>query len=203
MKFTVLAAAMLLVSLPTMAQKGGPPLIVHQDGLFGQALLVNDAMSIDLNVSRALDDSGQPETFLVLNTFQETSDGFVFTFGSGVIPDGSLQGDNPAHVVLDVDTSQLTNFNATTCTAIFVLDTETCVPTPGGLIHLEWRKINFAVFHETVELETTFPQGRINNHQVADGAAATLTGTVFGLDASSGSGQIGINHGSNIAITTR
>jgi hypothetical protein len=192
---------MLLTSLPTLAQNNAP-LIVHQNGLFAAALLVrDDGTSLDLNVSRATDESGQEETFLVFNNFIQNPDGFIFTFASGTIPDGALQGDNPAHVVLDVDTGQLTNFSSTTCTVSFITLTQDCGPTPGGLIHLEWRQTRLSTFHDTVDSEVKFFMGRINTHQVAEGASASVTGSVLGFDASSGSGQVGINRGSSIAIS--
>ena len=118
MKSMVVAAAVLFTSLSITAQTNTS--IVHQDGIFAQALAFTGGTSIDLNVSRGTEASGHAETFLFFDIFQQTSDGIIDTFASGQIPDGSLQGDDPAHVVLDVDTSQLTNFISSSCTFSFL-----------------------------------------------------------------------------------
>jgi len=198
MKSMILAAAVLLISLPMMAQNNVT--VVHQDGLFAQALAFSGGTSIDLNVSRGSEASGQAETFLFFDSFQSTPDSFIQTFASGQIPDGSLQGDDPAHVVFDVDTSQLTNFSSTTCTFSFVTFTQTCGPSPAGLIHVEWRQTQASTTHTNSDIKQTFFLGQIHTHQVSDTASTTLTGSFFGLDMSSGGGEVGVNHGSTIEI---
>ena len=198
MKSITVAAAVLLTSLAMMAQTSTD--VVHQDGLTAQALAFTGGTSIDLNVSRGTDTSGQVETFLFFDTFQQTSDGFIDTFASGQIPDASLQGHDPAHVVLDVDTSQLTNFISSSCTFSFVTFTQTCGPAQTGLIHLEWRQVRATTTHTSLDMQQTFFQVRINTHQVSDTASAALSGSFFGLDPSSGGGEVGVNHGSTIEI---
>ena len=198
MKTMILAAAVLFTSLTMRAQTNTS--VVHQDGLFAQALAFTGGTSIDLNVSRGTDASGQAETFLFFDTFQQTSDGIIDTFASGQIPDGSLQGDDPAHVVLDVETSQLTNFISTTCTFSFVTFTETCGPSPVGLIHVEWRQVRATTTHTSLDMQQTFFQFRTSTHQVSDSASAALSGSFFGLDPSDGGGEVGVNHGSTIEI---
>jgi hypothetical protein len=179
MKFTILAAAALFTSLSMTAQTNTD--VVHQDGLFAQALAFTGGTSINLNVSRGTNASGRAETFLFFDTFQQTSDSFIDTFASGQIPDGALQGDDPAHVVLGVDTSQLTNFTSSSCTFSFVTFTQTCGPAPTGLIHLEWRQVRATTTHTSLDMQQTFFQFRITTHQVSDTASAALTGSIFGL----------------------
>jgi hypothetical protein len=198
MKSIILAAAVLFTWLPMAAQTNTD--VVHQDGLFAQALAFSGGTSIDLNVSRGTDASGQTETFLFFDSFQQTADGFTDTFASGQIPDGSLQGDDPARVLLDVDTSQLTNFISSSCTFSFITFTETCGPAPAGLIHLQWRQIRATTTHTNLDMQQNFFQFRITTHQVSDTASAALSGSIFGLDPSSGGGEIGVNHGSSIEI---
>jgi len=198
MKSMVVAAAVLFTSLSITAQTNTS--IVHQDGIFAQALAFTGGTSIDLNVSRGTDASGQAETFLFFDIFQQTSDGIIDTFASGQIPDGSLQGDDPAHVVLDVDTSQLTNFISSSCMFSFITFTETCGPAPAGLIHLEWRQIRATTTHTSLGMQQTFFQFRTSTHQVSDSASAALSGSIFGFDPSDGGGEVGVNHGSTIEI---
>ena len=198
MKSMILAAAVLFTSLAMTAQTNTD--VVHQDGLFAQALAFTGGTSIDLNVSRGTDASGQAETFLFFDTFQQTSDGFVDTFASGQIPDGSLQGDDPTHLVLDVDTSQLTNFISSSCTFSFITFTETCGPAASGLIHLEWRQTRATTTHTSLDMQQTFFQFRTSTHQISDSASAALSGSFFGLDPSTGGGEVGVNHGSTIEI---
>ncbi|HEV8493270.1 MAG TPA: hypothetical protein VGR76_13420, partial [Candidatus Angelobacter sp.] len=191
MKSIILAATVLFTSLSMMAQNNGP-VVIHSNGPFAQAFAIIEGTSIDLSVSRGTGASGQLNTFLFFDIVQPTADGFIDTFASGEIPNSSLQGDDPAHMVLDVDTSQLTNFISSTCTISFTDSTPTCGPgTASGLIHLEWRKANLFTTHTSTDMQQTFFQTRINSHQVTDAAFTTLTGSFFGQDVTNGSGLAG------------
>jgi hypothetical protein len=182
-----------------VAQNNGT-VVVHSNGPFAQAFVIIDATSIDVSVSRGTSASGGFNTFLFFDIVQQTADGFIDTFASGEIPNSSLQGDDPAHMVLDVDTSQLTNFISSTCT--ITATTLTCVPgTPSGLIHLEWRKTNLFTTRTSSDMQQTFFQTRIHSHQVTDFAFTTLNGSFFGQDVTNASGLAGTNHDSTMEIS--
>lgn len=200
MKSMILAAALLASSLSMMAQNSAP-VVVRANGPFAQAFAIIEGTSVSLNVSRGTNTSGQLNTFLFFDIVQPTADGFIDTFVSGEIPNNSFHGDDPAHMVLDVDTSQLANFTSTTCTVSFTTSTQTCGPsTTGGLIHLEWRQANLFATHTSTDMQQTFLQTRINSHQVTDAAFTTLTGSFLGQDVTDASGLAGTNHDSTIQI---
>jgi len=199
MKAMTLVAMLLFTSLAMSAQSN-THLVINEDGLFATADASIDGTNLVAQVARGTDAGGQATTFLVYATFVSTPDGFIETFGSGTIPNDSLQGNDPAHVVLDVDTSQLTTVLATTCTFNFVNFTESCVPAPAGLIHLEWRQTKFFTLHNNSDTQEVLAQARINFHELADTASAATNGSFIGLDVNNGGGTVGVNHGTEVEI---
>jgi len=203
MKSMILAAVVLSISSSMMAQNNSH-VVFHQDGLFASAFAFSGGTSIDLNVSRGLDASTRAETFMFVDLSQQTSDGFTDTFISGQIPSNSLQGDDPAHVILDLDTTQVPTVSATTCTFNLTDVTFTCaLSSTGGLIHVEWRKTQFsASTHTSADIQQASVQIRINTHQNSDTITTAITGSILGLgvDASNGAGSAGVNHNSTLEI---
>lgn len=195
------SALLLLWSLSLMAQDN---IVHHENGLFAtvSAIAADGGTRVSLNVSRGTDPlTGQASTLIFFDTFVETDDGFTDTFGAGTIPNNAITGDDPAHVVLDIDTSQVTTLTLTTCTFSFGSFTETCGPTPAGTIHLEWRQTRTFNAHVSTDSQQTFSQVRINFHQVSDSASANVTGSLLGLDINTGDGAAGVNHNSVVTIT--
>jgi hypothetical protein len=203
MKSKVFSALLLLSSLSLMAQDN-THIVQHQNGLFAtvSAIDAGGTTRVFLNVSRGTDPlTGQASALVFFDTFVETGDGFTDTFGSGTIPDSAITGNDPAHVVLDIDTSQVTTVTVTACTFSFVTFTQTCGPTPSGVIHLEWQQTKIFNAHNSTDSQQTFSQVRINSHQVSDTASANVTGSLLGLDISTGDGSAGVNHNSVVTIT--
>ncbi len=202
MKSMILAAAVLLTSISMMAQNNGPQ-VLHFNGTFATGFAVIEGTSVALNVSRGKSASGQLNTFLFFDIVQSTADGIIDTFASGEIPNTAFHGNDPVHMVLDVDTSQLTDFISSTCTFSFTTFIQTCGPgTAGGLIHLEWHQANVDTTHSSTDMQRTFLQVRVNSHEVLDSAATTLTGSFLGQDVTDGSGEAGTQHDSVITIET-
>jgi hypothetical protein len=203
MKSKVFSALLLLSSLSLMAQDN-THIVQHQNGLFAtvSAIAADGETRVSLNVSRGTDPlTGQASTLVFFDTFVETDDGFTDTFGSGTIPDNAITGGDPAHVVLDIDTSQVTTLTVTTCTFSFSTLTGSCGSAPAGTIHLEWRQTKTFNAHVSTDSQQTFSQVRINSHQVSDSASANVTGSLLGLDINTGDGSAGVNHNSVVTIT--
>jgi len=203
MKSKVLSALLLLSSLSLMAQDN-TNIVQHQHGLFAtvSAIAADGETRVSLNVSRGSDPlTGQPSTLVFFDTFVETDDGFTDTFGSGTVPDNTITGDDPAHLVLDIDTSQVTTLTITSCTFSFATFTQSCGSPAASTIHLEWRQTKTFNAHISSDSQQTFSQVRINSHQVSDTASANVTGSLLGLDINTGDGSAGVNHNSVVTIT--
>jgi hypothetical protein len=203
MKSKVFSALLLLSSLSLMAQDN-TNIVQHQNGLFAtvSAIAMDGETRVFLNASRGTDPlTGQPSTLVFFDTFVETGDGFTDTFGSGTIPNDAITGDDPAHLVLDVDTSQVTTLTVTSCTFSFSTFTQSCGTTPAGTIHLEWQQTKIFNAHTSSDSQQTFSQVRINSHQVSDSASADVTGSLLGLNINTGDGSAGVNHNSVVTIT--
>lgn len=200
MRSIVLAVFVLFSSLGMMAQSNIHT-VLHQDGLFGGVSAVSGDTSLFLQISHGTDFfTGQPTTFLLYDTFVQSPNGFTDTFAIGTIPNDSIKGNDPAHVVLDVDTSQLTTISTTFCTFTFPDFTQTCGQGALGVIHLEWRQNQTFTLHTVGEQQQVFVQGRLNFHEVSDSASAAITGSFLGLDITNGVGQIGFNHSSSVDL---
>ncbi len=194
MKAITLGAVLLFVSLAMPAQST-THFVQHQDGLMATADLFSSGGNLFLQVARGTDFfTGEPTTFIFFFSFADDPNGFTETFGVGTIPDGSIQGNDPAHVVLDVDLSQLTTVSGSSCTFSFVDFTETCQPLTLGAVHLEWRQTRSFSSHTVLDQQQVFPTFRLSLHQDSDNASAAVTGSFLGY--SNGGGQVGINHSS-------
>jgi hypothetical protein len=201
MKSKVFSALLLLSSLSLMAQDNAP-IVQHQDGLFANASAVSNDTSVFAVVSRgsALF-TGQATTFIFFDMITFTPDGFTDTSGVGTIPNDAIKGDDPAHVVLDIDLSQLTTVSGATCTFNIVDSTQNCSPTPlSGVIHLEWRQTKLVSIHATSTFQQTFFQFQINSQVESDSSSAAATGSLLGFDMSNGNGQVGVNHASTMVF---
>lgn len=203
MKLKVFSALLLLSSLSLMAQ-GNSPIVQHQNGLFAtvSAIAADGETRVFLNVSRGTDPlTGQPSTLVFFDTFIETADGFTDTFGAGTIPNSAITGDDPAHLVLDIDISQVPTLTITSCTFSFSSFTQSCGTPPASTIHLEWQQTKTFNAHNSTDSQQTFSQVRINFHLVSDTASANVTGSLLGLNINTGDGSAGVNHNSVVTIT--
>ncbi len=193
--------AMLLFATLAMSAQSNTHFVQHQDGLMGTADLFSSGESVFLQVSRGTDFfTGEPTTFIFFFSFADNPNGFTDTFGVGTIPNDSITGNDPAHVVLDVDLSQLNTVSGSSCTFNFVDFTETCQPLPLGVVHLEWRQTRSFSLHTVSDQQQTFSNFSLNIHQNSDTASAAVTGSFLGLEISDGGGQVGINHNSELEL---
>jgi hypothetical protein len=201
MRYPLVIAALLLCPLVLFAQTSTPATVFHSNGAFAQFLTITpDGLEIIVQVQRGTDSSGNASTFLIYDTFGPVTDGFVDTFASGVIPDSAFQGGDPAHLSLNVDTSQLTGFSSTSCTLSNIDFSFTCGPGSVGLIQLDWQQDSFSSTHTVSNVQQTFAQFMSQQHTVADTASALATGSFLGVTINSASGQAGVNHNSTLQI---
>ncbi len=194
---SIVVASTLFFSTLLMAQ-GNSPFMFHTNGAFAQASSTAGQAGVFVQVNRGTDFAGTVGTVLSFDSFSFTPDGFTDTFGFGLIPDNAFVGDNPAHLVLDVDTSQLANFVVQTCTFSFV--TSGCGPGPLGVIHIEWQQNGISANHVITDTQTTFPQAQMQQHTEADSASANAIGSFLGLPLSNNLASAGVSHNSTLEI---
>jgi hypothetical protein len=197
---TKLALALLFLPVALLAQTS-PATVFHSDGAFAQFQTVNAGMEIILQVTRGTDSSGTPATFLTYDTLTATADGFADTFGSGIIPDSAFSGGDPAHLSLNVDTSQVTTFTATACDFSLNDFTFVCGPGPVGVIQIDWQQDRAFTTHIVANIQQTFTQFMEQQHTISDSGSATATGSFLGATIDPpATGQAGVNHNSLLQI---
>jgi hypothetical protein len=194
-----LAAAMLFLSSALLAQST-PATVFHTNGAFAQFLTVTGETEIILQVNRGTDSSGNPGTFLVYDTFGPTPDGFADTFASGIIPDSAFVGGDPAHLSLNVDTSQITDFASVSCVFSSTDFTFVCGTGPVGVIQIDWQQDHAFTTHKVSNVQQTFSQFMSQEHTVADLGSATATGSFLGTTLAPTTGEAGVNHNSLLQI---
>jgi hypothetical protein len=176
--------------------------IVHQDGATASVGFSQDGGFFQLDVSRGTVEPGNgPQVFILYQSFLSLPDAsFSTTIGSGSLPSDAFQGDSAAHLMLNVDTSQVTSFTATTCIFTFFPEfTETCAPGALGVIQLDWIQSHNSTTHSVVSQTQVFNQARIETHQNSDTASAVVTGSILGTSVNAG-GTTGVNHASTLEL---
>lgn len=196
----LVTTAMLFLSTLLPAQSN-PTLIFHGKGASADInLILPDGTQLSLEGVRGSDDTGSPSTLLLYTAFSFSSDSITETFAAATIPNEAFRGDDAAHLVLDVDTSQLTDFSAQTCVFSFIDFTETCGPAALGVIQFEWRQNRAFTQHIVSDRNTTDILGREHEHQESDSASADVTGSFLGLPVSASFGNVNTAHNTVIEI---
>jgi hypothetical protein len=200
-KFWIVATMTLFCSL-AFGQANPGPNVVHANGLFAFANTFENGTSTFLTVTRGTDASGEPTTFLFLSMFTLTPDGFITTFSNGFVPNDMLRGDNPAHIQLMVDTSQIPGFFSTTCTFVFFPNfTQSCTNGPLGVIDLEWKQDGSFSTHSVSTTQVTFPLFTMQSHGESDTASGTVNGSILGSLVVNVSANSGVNHNVTLTLT--
>jgi hypothetical protein len=205
MKFPALAAIVLFASslmAQTQPQAQNITLTLstfHSNSTFAGLFSFSNGSDVFLNVSRG-NTNGTVETFLSFDSFSFNGNGFTDIFGFGEIPNDSLKGDNTRHISLNVDTSQLPNFNATSCTFSFITFTETCQTVPNSLVQVDWQQDGNFSTREVSDRDDTFFQFTRHAHTDSDSASAQANGSAFGIPISNGFGNTGINRDTTITL---
>jgi hypothetical protein len=196
---SLVAFAMLFLSTLLMAQSNATTTF-HSNGAFAQTFSFTNGTDLFLQVNRGTDFTGSPATFLFYDSFTFSSDSFIDTFASGTIPNDAFTGGDPAHLVLNVDTTQVNTFFVETCTFSFTNFTFTCAPGALGVIQLEWQQNRAFSSHTTSDTQTTFAQAMAQQHIDADSASADVSGSFLGLPVSNTFAEAGASHNSTIQL---
>jgi hypothetical protein len=200
-RFSIVATVVLFCSL-AFGQADPGANVVHANGLFAFANTFANGTSTFLSVSRGTGPSGEPATFLFLSMFTLTPDGLITTFSAGFVPNETLRGDNPAHIQLTVDTSQVPGFPSSTCTFVFFPNfTETCTDGPLGVIDLEWKQNGSFSTHSVSTTQVTFPLATIQSHGESDTASGTVNGSILGSPVVNVGANSGVNHNITLTVT--
>lgn len=194
-------AAVLFISASMMAQSASAPQVFHSSAAFAGLGTVANGSNINLQVTRS-DSPNSDTTMLRFDIFSSSSDLFTDTFGVGFIPNSSLTGDNTKHLNLNVDTSQLSSFQTTTCTFSFITFVSACQPGPVGLIQLDFQQDGSFSQRVMSDTQSVFFQVTVRSHQDSDSASAIANGSVFGIPVTNGSSSTGTNRDSTITITS-
>lgn len=194
--------ALLLLAASMMAQSTSAPQVFHSSGAFAGLGTVVNGTNINLQVTRT-DNPNSDTTLLRFDVFSSDSSGFTDTFGLGLIPNNSLAGDNTNHLSLNIDTSQLSNFQTITCTSSFVTFITTCQPgSIAGVIQLDFQQDGSFSTRTISDTKQVFSQFSEQSHQNSDSASAVVNGSVFGIPVSNGPGSTGTNRDSTITLTS-
>lgn len=198
MKFSLLVAVLFFSTL--LLGQGDPNSTFHADGIFAGLFVSNNGASMFLNVTRGNELTGEQSTFLFYDSFTPTPDGFISTFGSGLIPSDSFTGGSPARLALNVDTSQVPSFTATTCTFSLTNFTSTCTGGPEGLINVEWKQDGNFSFHSVATTQQSFFQATMQFHGESDQGSATVNGSLLGVPLNNAMGSTGTNRSATISV---
>ena len=147
-----------------------------------QANLEVNGVETDLFLFRGPNGPHGSQTFLDYASFSENPDGsFSFTDGHGIIPNAAFTANTVQHFFLNIDTSQVSGFQATTCTVSFSPTfNETCVDAPRGVIQIDWQANGGSSTHDIRHF--TSRSGPFTRKFDIDGdeVSADATGTFLG-----------------------
>jgi len=180
---------LVLLSLSTLAfaQDSAPVISTRMTGTFA-----DDTFSINGNVAHisvSQDTNGQ--TLLIYNYAFSSPDGSsTFMFGGGYIPNDAATLNNANVAKLNVDTSQVPGFMATSCTH-FPGQSQTCTPGPFGEIQIDWQQDGVMSNRTLSQNWKTFPGARLHTQLNNDLNSAHVTGSFLGNTFISDLGNIG------------
>ncbi|HEV3038672.1 MAG TPA: hypothetical protein VHA33_12930 [Candidatus Angelobacter sp.] len=177
----------------------------HGNDAFAETHFVANGAPVDLFIFSSKDQLNGTSIFLEYGSFVENPDGSATSAsGIGLIPSSAFTANNLQHFTLDVDTSQVSGFRATTC--IFSgppAFSITCTDgSPLGPIHVDWQQNGFSsdkmIQHSTF---TSGPfTGKVDRDQ--DDSSADATGSYLGTNFTDpGRASIGKARDSSISIT--
>jgi len=157
----------------------------HGNDAFAETHFVVNGAPVDLFMFSSTNQSTGTSVFLSYGSFVENPDGSATSSsGIGLIPSSAFTANNLQHFTLDVDTSQVAGFRATTC--IFggpPAFTITCTDgSPLGPIHVDWQPNGFSTNKMIQHGSFTFGPftGKTDFNQ--DDSSADATGSYFGTN---------------------
>lgn len=199
MKLPILAVAMSL-SVCMMAQttEVNSPQVFHASGSFAD-MRASPIPNGSVWVYASHSDRPETATFLQFDIFILNPDGsFTDTFGVGDVPESSLSGNNTKSLSLNVDTSQVSSFETTTCTSNGV-----CHQGPFGLVQIDFTADGDFTFESVGEAHYEFVQVAERQHFDFRSASALAHGSILGNFLNNGSCEIGKNRRTFITINRK
>jgi hypothetical protein len=175
----------------------------HARDQFAQTHFEINGAQVDISVFHGPAGPAGTNTFLSYGSFAENPDGSAtFMSGFGVIPDSAFDAQNLQHFSLNVDTSQVSGFRASTC--IFSVSfTFTCTDgSPLGPIQIDWQPngINSTKSIQHVSFTSGSFTKRLDFDQ--DESSADATGSYLGSNFTDpGRALIGKARDSVVTIT--
>jgi hypothetical protein len=195
----------LSIALQFSAVVGHTQNTFHGTQEVAQANLEVNGVETDLFLFRGPSGPSGSQTFLDYGSFIENPDGsFTFTDGHGVIPNDAFTANTLQHFSLNVDTSQVSGFKATSCTVSFSPTFhETCVDgTPLGIIQIDWQLNGGSSTHEIQHLTSSSGPFTRKFDIDEDDSTADATGTFMGSSFTDlGRARIGKARDSTVSIT--
>jgi len=190
---TRLLIVFLALSTLAFAQSNAPKISTRMSGAFADSTFTISGHNVNLAVSTI---AGQEQMLLNYNySFRSPDGSFTFAFGFGYIPNDTVMINNANVATLDVDTSQVAGFTATTCT-FYPGSRATCTAGPFGVIQIDWHQDGVVSNRSLSENWKTFPGARLHTSAKSDSNSASVTGSFLGSDFYSDLGNIGTNQNS-------
>lgn len=204
MKRFLLSALLMGIGCAACSLAAAQTMTFHADGAFAQASFLINNTEVKLAVFLGTDTSGAPSTFLTYNSFAENPDGSATsTSGFGVIPNEAFVAHSLQHFTLNVDTSQINGFSASTCIFPPPTFTLTCTDgSPVGPIQVDWLENGITTSKGFQHLSSTSGSFTELMDLNQDQSSATATGSYLGSRfTDSGLAIVGKSHQSSITTT--
>ena len=170
----------------------------HSKGAYAQSNFPNISLFVG---SGNVGVGGQP--FLDYSTFTLNPDGsFTYSYGIGNIPSSTFTANNVQQMSLNVDTSQLTGFQAQTCVTVFQPTySSTCSDGPYGVIQLSWQNNDYS--SSTTKEKLTVVNGPVTRSIDSDSTytSANGGGTFFGVQVQDNNSRIGTDRSRDMTLT--
>ncbi len=197
------AAALLLGASSASAQ--GVLAQTQSNGAWGGLYGRDAAHTVDIYVSRTVDASGNPSTFLFFEVevpVPGSQSGWMnVMFGSGIIPDADMTSDGLGQLLLDTDTASNGSFHTFACTNPLDPSTWGAVANPGRVQMAALRTAGTPILRTSGEW--TFQWGDTLITQVGNGqfGSAAGTGSVGSIALPAGAtGGIGMNQSVDVVV---
>lgn len=138
--------------------------------------------SLNLEVGRG-DFLGHPVTFLSLFLVTHNADGsFTQVFGFDTIPGQAFTNAGIEQMDVNLDTSQVPNFQLTQCTVTFTpFFQSSCSAAPSGIIRVHWSNNKVNSQSILTNEHGSFAGVSMHSHRDLDESSADASGSVLGL----------------------
>jgi hypothetical protein len=192
---TRLVVVLLSFCAITFAQNNAPIISTRVSGGFADGTFTINGYIAHISINQ--NPNGQP--LLIYNYVFVSADGsHIFEFGGGYIPNDAFTINNGNVASLNVDTSQVAGFFASSC--VSTSSGPTCSSGPFGVMQMDWHKDGDMTDRSKSEDWKTFPGARLHTQLTTTLDSASFTGSFLGNSFTSDLGDIGTNTNSLFEI---